>query len=201
MATSGPITYLVMEDQFPSVPRLASAWHRLRECQARSTCMGEHPGGDRAGGGARERHVFPARSAGLPWAVVGADISRRPGTRARCLAARAWRRPASAAGARTVSQSMPATGSGRDAIHGPAPGDGPAPRTRATGSGPDTGAGVTCAFTAMAGIGRAAPGIPGAAGMAWRDWRWPGCQDPCGQPLVPTDIRDPFESFRIRSPT
>jgi hypothetical protein len=26
------------------------------------------------------------------------------------------------------------------------------------------------------GSGGAAPGIPGAAGMAWRDWRWPGCQ-------------------------
>ena len=235
MATSGPITYLVMEDQFPSVPRLASACHRVRECQARSTGMSEHPGGDCAGGDARERPVFPARSAGLPWAVLGtgggavqprpgsvpvvlpgrrqslpltgpargvapcpvagapragccpagsagclpppwpgcaaaasrssspggvpgdlagcaAGISRRPGTRARCLAARAWRRPASAAGARTVSQSMPATGSGRDAVPGPAPDDRPAPPSRATGSGHDTGAAVTCAFTAMARI-------------------------------------------------
>jgi hypothetical protein len=142
--------------------------------------MSEHPGGDCAGGGARERPVFPARSAGLPWAVVGAGISRRPGTRARCLAARAWRRPASAAGARTVSQLMPATGSGRDAIPGPAPDGRPAPRSRATpgppGRGHDTGAAVTCAFTAMARIGRGCPGHPrscrhGLAGLALA-----GCQ-------------------------
>jgi hypothetical protein len=46
------------------------------------------------------------------------------------------------------------------------------------------------------------PGHPPAfADRTWQEWRWPGCQDPCGQPLVPTGIRDPFESFRIRSPT
>jgi hypothetical protein len=84
-------------------------------------------------------------------ADCAAGISRRPGT-ARCLAARAWRRPTSAAGARTVSQLMPATGSGRDAIPGPAPDDHPAPPSRATGRGHDTGAAVTCAFTAMARI-------------------------------------------------
>ena len=39
------------------------------------------------------------------------------------------------------------------------------------------------------------------AGRAWQEWRWPGCQDPCGQPLVPTGIHDLFESFRIRSST
>jgi hypothetical protein len=72
---------------------------------------------------------------GVPADLAGcaADISRRPGTPARCLAARAWRRPASAAGARTVSRPVPATGSGRDAIHGPAPDDRPAPPSRATG--------------------------------------------------------------------
>jgi hypothetical protein len=65
---------------------------------------------------------------GVPADFAGcAGISRRPGTRARCLAARAWRRAASAAGARTVSRPVPGTGSGRDAIHGPAPDDRPAP--------------------------------------------------------------------------
>jgi hypothetical protein len=97
---------------------------------------------------------------GVPADLAGcaAGISRRPGTQARCLAARAWRRPASAAGARTVSRLMPATGSGRDAIHGPAPDDRPAPPPGPPGRGHDTGAAVTCAFTAMARIRRGCPG-------------------------------------------
>jgi hypothetical protein len=76
-----------------------------------------------------------ASPGGVPADLAGcaAGISRRPGTPARCLAARAWHRPGSAAGARTVSPLMPAAGSGRDAIHGPAPDDRPAPHSRATG--------------------------------------------------------------------
>jgi hypothetical protein len=27
------------------------------------------------------------------------------------------------------------------------------------------------------------------ADRAWQEWRWPGCQDPCGKPLVPTGIQ------------
>jgi hypothetical protein len=76
-----------------------------------------------------------ASPGGVPADLAGcaAGISRRPGTPARCLAARAWHRPGSAAGARTVSPLMPAAGSGWDAIHGPAPDDRPAPHSRATG--------------------------------------------------------------------
>jgi hypothetical protein len=86
---------------------------------------------------------------GVPGGLAGcaAGISRSPGTPAGCLAARAWRRPTSAAGARTVSQLMPATGSGRDAIPGPAPDDRSAPHSRAADG--------------------AAPGHP----RSWRDWR------------------------------
>ena len=73
---------------------------------------------------------------GVPGDLAGcvAGISRRAGTRVRCLAARAWHRPGSAAGARTrVPVDARATGSGRDAIHGPAPDDRPAPRSWTTG--------------------------------------------------------------------
>jgi hypothetical protein len=95
--------------------RAARAVCRRRGCAAAAS-KSSSPGG------------VPADLAGC---AVG--ISRRPGTPARCHAAWAWRRPASAAGARTVSRLMPATGSGRHAIHGPAPGDRPAPPSRATG--------------------------------------------------------------------
>ena len=231
MATSGPITYLVMEDQFPSV---AAPRERLPHSTGMSSpLIGMRRETGCGGGDARERPVFPAWSAGLPRAVPGtgggavqprpgsvpvvrpgrrqslpptgpargvaprgrwpgrlapaaarraaraacrrgcaaaasrssspggvpadlagcaAGISRRPGTPARCLAARAWRRPASAAGALTVSRPMPATGSGRDAVPGPAPEDRPAPPPGPPGRGHDTGAAVTCAFTAMARI-------------------------------------------------
>jgi hypothetical protein len=63
------------------------------------------------------------------------------------------------------------------------------------GSGHDTGAAVTCAFTAMARIWRAVPGRPrscrhGLAGLALA-----GCQCPCGQPLVPTGLPGPVWFF------
>ena len=139
---------------------------------------------------------------GVPGDLAGcaAGISRRPGTPARCLAARAWRRPASAAGARIVSRLMPATGSGRDTVPGPAPDDRPAPPSRAAGRGHDTGAAVTCAFTAMAGIRRGCPGHPrrcrhGLAGLALA-----GCQcllPPAVSPHRPSGTcPDFFESYR-----
>ena len=41
----------------------------------------------------------------------------------------------------------------------------------------------------------AAPGIPGAVGMAWRDWRWRAASASCGQPLVPTGPQSPARIF------
>lgn len=41
----------------------------------------------------------------------------------------------------------------------------------------------------------AAPGIPGAAGMAWRDWRWRAACPSCGEPLVPTGPQSPVRIF------
>ena len=134
---------------------------------------------------------------GVPGDLAGraAGISRRPGTPARCLAARAWRRPASAAGARTVSRLMPATGSGRDAIHGPAPDDRPAPPPGPPGVGMIPAQPSPAPSPPRPGSGGAAPGIPGAAGMAWRDWRWRAASASCGQPLVPTGPQDPVRIF------
>ena len=81
MAASGPITYLVMEDQFPSVAA-------PRERPPQSTGMSSPLTGMRretgcAGGDARERPVFPARSAGVPRAVLGTGdgaVQPRPGS-------------------------------------------------------------------------------------------------------------------------
>ena len=147
--------------------------------------------------------VSRSSSPGVPGDLAGcaAGIRRRPGTPARCLAARAWRRPASAAGARTVSRLMPATGSGPDAIHGPASDDRPVSPSRAAGRGMMPALPSPAPSPAMPGSGGAAPGIPrscwhGLAGLALA-----GCQCPCGQPLVPTGIRDLFESFRISTST
>ena len=182
---SGPgFVPVVLPGRRQSVPLTGrrAAWPRARWPGASRWVL---PGGQRglsaAAPGARRPHQGHRRPAACPetWPAVPPAISRRPGTPARCLAARAWRRPASAAGARTVSRLMPATGSGRDTAPGPAPEDRPAPPSRAAGRGHDTGAAVTCAFTAMAGIRRAAPGIPGGAGMAWRDWRWRAASASC----------------------
>jgi hypothetical protein len=150
---------------WPPVPggpgRLALAVARRA---ARAACR--RPGCTAAG----SRSSSPG---GVPGDLAGCapGVRRRPGMPARCLVARAWSRPASAAGARTVSRLMPATGSGRDAIHGPAPDDRQAPPSRAAGGGHGTGAAVTCAFTAMARIWRGCPGHPrscrhGLAGLA-----------------------------------
>jgi hypothetical protein len=128
-------------------------------------------------------------------ADCAAGISRRPGTPARCLAARAWRRPASAAGARTVSQLMPATGSGRDAIPDPAPEDRPAPPPGPPGGGMIPAQPSPAPSPPWPGSDGAAPGIPGAVGMAWRDWRCRAASASCGQPLVPTGPQDPARIF------
>src|SRR6266496_5134880 len=68
MATSGPITYLVMADQFPSV---AAPRERLPQSTGMSRPLIGYLVSTRetscADGDARERPVFPARSAGLPW--------------------------------------------------------------------------------------------------------------------------------------
>jgi len=69
----------------------------------------------------------PALAGVLSWLARYPRYANAPAHRYATWAARAWRRPTSAAGARTVSQLMPATGSGRDAIPGPAPDDRPAP--------------------------------------------------------------------------
>ena len=67
------------------------------------------PGGECAGDGARERPSFRPDQAACGVAAL-CSVTRAP-----------------PAGARTVSQPMPATGSGRDAMPGPAPGDCPVP--------------------------------------------------------------------------
>ena len=186
MATSGPITYLVMDDQFPSVPRLASACHRVRECQARSTCMSEHP------------------AATAPAVARGNDLSFRPGQPAY---RGQFRAPASAAArGRGPGAWLPGPGAvphpplvrapcprrcprpGPGGMrHGPAPDDRPAPRSRAAGPPGMIPAQPSPALSPpWPGSGGAAPSIPGAAGMAWRDWPWRAAGACCGQPLVPT---------------
>ena len=134
---------------------------------------------------------------GVPGDLAGcaAGISRRPGTPARCLAARAWRRPASAAGARIVSRLMPATGSGRDTVPGPAPDDRPAPPPGPPGGGMIPARPSPAPSPPWPGSGGAAPGIPGGAGMAWRDWRWRAASASCRQPLVPTGLPGPARIF------
>jgi hypothetical protein len=161
--------------------------------------MSEHPGGGCGGGGARERPVFPARSAGLQKAVLGVGISRRPGARASCFAVRAWCRPVSASRARTVSEPVPAAGSGRETVHGPAPDDCLAPCSRSRGRGHGNGATVTCAFTAMARIRRGCPGHPRSTGLAWRDRRWRAANASCGKPLVPTSPQSLAKIFSNHS--
>ena len=152
------------------------------------------PGGQRglsaAAPGARRPHQGHRRLAACPetWPAVPPAMSRRPGTPARCLAARAWRRPASAAGARTVSRLMPATGSGRDTVPGPAPDDRPAPPPGPPGGGMIPARPSPAPSPPWPGSGGAAPGIPGGAGMAWRDWRWRAASASCRQPLVPTGL-------------
>jgi hypothetical protein len=186
MARSGPITYLVMEDQFPSVPRLAGAWHRLRACPARSACMSEH------------------RAATAPAVTRGNDVSFRPGQPAYRRQVRA---PASAAArGRGPGAALPGPGAvpHPPLARAPCPGRSPRPgpggiryaaRHQAIAWLPFPGhraVGMMPARPSPAppppwpGSGGTAPGIPGAAGIAWRDWRWRAAGASCGQPLVPT---------------
>ena len=134
--------------------RAARAACRRRGCAA-ATSRSSPPGG------------VPADLAGC-----AAGISRRPETPARCLAARAWRRSASAAGARAVSRPMPATGSGRDAIPG-----WHLTIARLLTSG-HRGGGMVPARPSPApsppwpGSDGAVPGIPGSCRHGRRGWRW-----------------------------
>src|SRR6185312_9231273 len=78
MATSGPITYLVMADQFPSV---AAPRGRLTQGTGMSGPLtGVRREAGWAGGDARERPVCPARSADFPRAVLGHRRRSGPAT-------------------------------------------------------------------------------------------------------------------------
>ena len=101
MATSGPITYLVMDDQFPLSCR-ASRAPATEYGNARPAHRHEKGTGC-AGGDARERPVFPARTAGLPQAVLGTGggaVRPRPGSVPVVLPGRRQVRAAHRAGAR-----------------------------------------------------------------------------------------------------
>ena len=156
-----------------SMPRRAwiCAWMK------HSIGMSEHPGGDCAGGGARERPIFAARSAGVRrgrpvpggqgasrWMLPGGQRGPSAAVLARVRGGRikvAWRRarelerlrrrhqllPGGAGQmprcrvrrrprpplVRAPCPLMPATGSGRDAIPGPAADDRPVPAAVAPG--------------------------------------------------------------------
>ena len=121
---------------------------------------------------------------GVPgdWAGCADGIRRRPGMPARCLAARAWRRPAPAAGARTVSRLMPATGSGPDAVHGPAPDDRPAPPPGPPGAGmipAQPSPAPSPPWPGSGGVPRASPELPA----------WPGGTGAGGLPVPPAGSR------------
>jgi hypothetical protein len=78
--------------------------------------------------------------------------------------------PSSAAGARTVSQPMPAARSGRDAIPGPAPDDRPVPAAVAPG---------------RRRAERRDPGRPAPRARATRTWAWYGWPSPALSPPWP----------------
>jgi hypothetical protein len=145
-------------------------------------------------GGGRIEVISPG---GVPGDLAGyaAGISRRPGTPARCPGLAPSRI------SRWCAHRVPADARDRvrrDAIHGPAPDDRPAPRTRA-----HRAVGMIPVQPSPApsppwpGSDEDAPGIPGAAGTAWRDWRWRAASASCGQPLVPTGPQSPAPVFRI----
>jgi hypothetical protein len=105
-----------------------------------------------------------------------------PGDAGQCLAARACRRPASAAGARTVSRLMPATGSGRGAIPGPAPDDRPAPPPGPPGVGmipAQPSPAPSPPWPGSDGAARASPQLPA----------WPGGTGAGGLPVPPAGSR------------
>jgi hypothetical protein len=205
MATSGPVTYLVMEDQFPSVPRFASAWHRLRACRARSTCISDHPG-NCAGGDVRERPVFAGPVSWLTAGSLGVGVSRRRGPDASLPGPGAVPHPPPTRAPCPSRCPRPGPGGIRYAARHQTIARPPSRGHRATG--PDTGAAVTCAFTAMARIWRGCPGHPrscrhGLAGLALA-----GCQGLLVKPprgsmwlhLGPRNSEwphEPFEKFEL----
>ena len=157
--------------------------------------MSEHPGGDCADGGARERPVLPARSADSPQAGFWAPAS---------AAARGRGPDAALPGPGAVphpplvrapwSQPVPATGSGRDAVHGPAPDDCPAPLPgcRAVGMIPaQPSPAPSPPWPGSDGLRRASPELRyGLAGLALA-----GCQCLLRQPLVPTGPQNHVRIF------
>jgi hypothetical protein len=136
----------------PSAALRRGAWHRRRECQARSACMSEHPGGGCAGGGARGTTYLSGPVGRLIMGSFGCRRQPLPGDAGQLLRCRGL--APSRIGRRCAHRVRAgASGrSGRDTVHSPAPDDCPAPRSQPPGRGHDTGAAVTCAFTAMARI-------------------------------------------------
>ena len=144
--------------------------------------------------GGRTRSSSPG---GVPGDLAGcaAGISRRPGTPARCLAARAWRRPHPPLVRAPCPSWCPRPGPGgmRYLARHPTAARLPAP-------GPP-GAGMMPAQPSPApsppwpGSDGAAPGVPGTVGTAWRDWHWPGCQCPLRAAVSPHRPSEPRPDF------
>ena len=167
-------------------------------CASKAGVRGPAPGGRGA-----SRWVLPDGQRGLSAAAPGARRPHRghrrlaacPETwplcrwlsaaargRARCVVARAWRRPASAAGARTVSEPVPAAGSGRDTVHGPAPDDCPAPPPGPPGGGmmpAQASPALSPPWPGSDGLLRASPGLSA----------WPGGTGAGGLPVPPAGSR------------
>jgi len=156
MATSGPITYLVMEDQFPfvAVPR-----ERLPHSTGMSSPligMSEHPGGGCADGG--EGTTCTSGPYFRPGQLAYRRQFRTP------VSAAAWGRGPDASLPRPGAVPHPPLVGAPCPSRCPRPGPGgirstarhltiarlPAPGP--PGRGHDAGAGVTCAFTALARI-------------------------------------------------
>ena len=198
MATSGPITYLwSWTISSPQLPRLAGAWHRVRECPARSTCMSEHP------------------AATAPAVARGNDLSFRPGQPA-CTVGSFGRRHQPLPGdagqmprcpglapsriRRWCADRVPAD-AGRNRVRAGCdtrpgtkrlPGS-PLPGHRAVGMIPAQPS--PAPSPPWPGSDGAARGVPGSSGMAWRDWRWRAARASLGQPLVPTGPQGPVRIF------
>ena len=180
------------------LPGRRAAWPRARwparlalaaaRRAARAVCR--RPGCAAAASGSSSPGGVPGDLAGC-----AAGVSRRPGTSARCLAARGL---APSRIRRRCAHRIPIDARDRvraGCLPGPAPDDRPAPPSRAAGGGHDTGAAVTCAFTAVAGIWRGCPGHPrscrhGLAGLALA-----GCQCLLRAAVSPTGPPGPARVF------
>ena len=127
--------------------------------------------------GARRPHRGHRRLAACPqtWPAVPPASAAARGRRPGALLPGAWTPRFRRWCAHRVPL-MPAAGSGRDAVPGPAPEDRPAPPPGPPGAGMVPARPSPAPSPPWPGSGGAAPGIPGAAGMAWRDWRGPGCR-------------------------